>query len=413
VHRNQTNDNNRQTRTRRTKSPSSIALLTTAALAILVILLVTIGLPPLHADTASKYNDVQLFAQTSGSLTYNSFEFTAYNQTGSTVAAYQGPYPAAAFELPSGTYIFTASATAQGQQAGIKCYPMVAQGKDVNGAGGVASSRYVPPYCGGYQATEYGYSEQQVSGPTVLNVTTQNLTAIPPSTITVHVSYANGTAASGASVSANLLGASSFYYMGAAGQQVMYGTTDSNGAATLTAPAGPLQVTAWAWVPVNLPTSQTTVQTTIGGEKVNVTVYWQPTSIGLAGDALIIPPTTSASITLHAQTPSYWATPYGAATGTAVSSSGAVGPSPPPAAGAIPAKVAQQYQSIQGYSETATISAPTRTVTATPAEVTTTPTPQPATSAVSSTVLIAVAAAALVTSALSLSLVALRTRNHV
>jgi len=151
----------------------------------------------------------------------------------------------------------------------------------------------------------------------------------------------------------------------------------------------------------------------IGGEKVNVTVYWQPSSMGLAGDALIIPPTTSASITLHVQTPTYWATPYGAATGTALSSSGAVGPSPPPAAGAIPAKVAQQYQSVQGYSAATTISAPIRTVTATPEAVSTAPTPQPTTSSVSDTILLVVAAAALVTSALSLSLVALRGRHHI
>jgi hypothetical protein len=49
----------------------------------------------------------------------------------------------------------------------------------------------------------------------------------------------------------------------------------------------------------------------VAGEEVNVTVYWQPMYVGLAGSALVVPPDDNASITLHAQQPNYWATPFG------------------------------------------------------------------------------------------------------
>jgi len=71
-------------------------------------------------------------------------------------------------------------------------------------------------------------------------------------------------------------------------------------------------VDAWDWVPVNLPTNQTTTKVDVGGQIVNVTVYWEPTYVGLAASALIIPPTNSVSLTLHYQQPNFWVTPAGA-----------------------------------------------------------------------------------------------------
>src|SRR3989442_1571537 len=122
---------------------------------------------------------------------------------------------------------------------------------------------------------------------------------LPSSNVTITASYLNGTAASGASVSAYIVG--EWYWWGNSNNRlVLWGQTDKTGKVDLIVPSVPVEVSAWAWLPVNLPSHQTTVQTTVGGEKVNVTVYWQPTYVGLAGSALIIPPKTGASITLHA-----------------------------------------------------------------------------------------------------------------
>ena len=88
---------------------------------------------------------------------------------------------------------------------------------------------------------------------------------------------------------------------------VLWNQTGSNGVATLIVPSLPVEVSAWNWIQVNLPSNQTTVQKNIGGEQINVTVYWQPMYVGLAGSAVIIPPQDFAQITLHAeQEPNYW-----------------------------------------------------------------------------------------------------------
>src|ERR1700756_3932516 len=60
----------------------------------------------------STFNNVQIFVKTSSELQY-SYSFSAYNLTGSLIGSYQGSFPAAAFELPSGDYLFTVSAIYQ------------------------------------------------------------------------------------------------------------------------------------------------------------------------------------------------------------------------------------------------------------------------------------------------------------
>jgi disulfide bond formation protein DsbB len=70
-------------------------------------------------------------------------------------------------------------------------------------------------------------------------------------------------------------------------------------------------ITAWKWIPILTGSNGSTVQTTIGGQTVNVTVYWQPTYIGLSGSGLLLPPQNSISITLHYQQPDYWVMPGG------------------------------------------------------------------------------------------------------
>jgi hypothetical protein len=56
---------------------------------------------------------------------------------------------------------------------------------------------------------------------------------------------------------------------------------------------------------------QTALQVVVGGEKANVTAYWQPTYVGLAGLALIVPPAASAPIVMHVKQPDYWVMPHG------------------------------------------------------------------------------------------------------
>jgi hypothetical protein len=90
----------------------------------------------------------------------------------------------------------------------------------------------------------------------------------------------------------------------------IYNNTNAGGSATLVTPNTPILLSVWASLAVELPTNQTTVQRTIAGEAVNVTVYWQPTYVSFAGWALVTPPQTSAKVILHYQQPMYYVTPY-------------------------------------------------------------------------------------------------------
>src|SRR2546425_10520764 len=174
-----------------------------------------------------------------------------------------------------------------------------------------------PPCFRKHPGNEYGYSVQQGAGSKSITISTQPIDKIPTSNVTITARYLNGTAASGASVSAYNVG--EWDWGGNSNNRlVLWGQTDKTGKVDLIVPSVPVEVSAWAWLPVSLPSHQTPVQTTGGGEKGNVTVYWQPTYVGLAGSALIMPPRTGASITLHAQQPNYWATPYGVQTMGAV-----------------------------------------------------------------------------------------------
>ena len=55
----------------------------------------------------------------------------------------------------------------------------------------------------------------------------------------------------------------------------------------------------------------------------NVTVYWEPTYVGLSGSGLLLPPQSSISLVLHQQQPDYWVMPAGVASrGAYVSGAG-------------------------------------------------------------------------------------------
>jgi len=308
-------------------------------LAISLLLLLTSGgatfaQPPAAATT---YNHVQVKVQTANSLNAT-YIGTVYNSSGYMEATFQSRYPVFSFDLPSSTYLFAVTAL---QQSVSRCplYGEYAKG----GAAQAGPAMIYPPCFLSNPAIEYGYSFQQVSGSTSITISTQPIDKIPTSTVTITTSYLNGTAASGASVSAYIVG--EWYWWGNANNRlVLWGQTDKTGRVDLTVPSVPVEVSAWAWLPVNLPSHQTTVQTTVGGEKVNVTVYWQPTYVGLAGSALIMPPKTGASITLHAQQPNYWATPYGVQTMGAVGATSKTMGTIASAEGGIPAQQYSQYQ---------------------------------------------------------------------
>jgi hypothetical protein len=127
--------------------------------------------------------------------------------------------------------------------------------------------------------------------------------------VSVSVSYKNGTAVSDAYVSANVVGAN--WYWGDSSKVTMYAQTAANGIAHLVVPNVPLAVSASKSVQVTLPKSQTTTQVTIGGQVVNVTVYYSPSYVYESAAALLIPPQASLGMVLAAQT-GYPIFPYGA-----------------------------------------------------------------------------------------------------
>ena len=275
------------------------------------------------------YDHIQIFVTTGSQLPY-SYTFTAYNATGSQVATYQGDYPAGAFELPSGEYLFTVSAVYQ--QQGY-CYPCVYSQGSSSGAPSPGSTtsnnstdsgnstKSMPVYRWYAPKSEYGWKEVEVTTSQTININTVNVTQIPTTKVTVHVSFLNGTAASGASVSASIIG--QWYYWWGEGPNVsMWGQTGSDGTVTLTLPVAPAMITAWDWVQVSLPVSKT-VTVNIGGQKINVTEIWGPAYVGLSGSATLIPPEKSVSITLTYQQPTYWAEPLTAKMAPGLSSGGA------------------------------------------------------------------------------------------
>jgi hypothetical protein len=265
--------------------------------------------------SADSFNNVQVFATTTSNQAYN-FQFAAYNLSGSLIASYQTSYPAAAFELPSGGYLFTVSATHY--EYGKYLCPLMGSGAakgapttgpmmPSNGSGtpAVIPACYPP-------SSEYGYATETISGAQTISIHMQNVSTLPTTAVTVKVSYVNGTAAAGASVYASVVG-EWYYWWGEGSSLTMGAQTDSGGVAHLVIPSAPAVVTAWQWVPILTGKNGSTVQVTVGGEKVNVTVYWEPTYVGLSGSGLLLPPQNSISLTLHYQQPDYWVMPMGAA----------------------------------------------------------------------------------------------------
>lgn len=282
------------------------------------------GLPAsgVHATT---FDAVQIFVSTSNNLQYN-YLLSAYNLTGSQVATYQSAFPAAAFELPGGTYLFTVSALREGYPSCPVCMQPASEGGTATGGTGGSSSSGTTalPAILIQSASEYGYAIETLTGPVTLTIQTQNVTQLPTTPVTVKVAFENGTAAAGAEVSASIVG-QDYYWWGPNSSVVMSNQTDSLGITHLVLPQAPAVVTAWDWVPINLPTSNNTAPAMIGGQKINVTVIWQHTYFGLSASAILFPPSNTVNLTLHNQEPQTWVTPLGVATGTANSSGSPAG----------------------------------------------------------------------------------------
>ena len=299
---------------------------------ITVILGLTIlGLSSMSYASAASLNNVQIFVQTKSSLP-DYFMVSAYNMSGFMVASSQSYYPAASFELPNGQYIFTV--TAQQQYYPTYYTPTPVKAEYSNSSGTITSIVARAP------VVEYGYSTIQVASSTSITISTMDVTSPDTNRLAIKVTYANGTAAEGASVYASILGGN---YWGYENNVVMSNVTDADGVSTLIVPQAPVQVYAWSWLPLNVPNGPSSVQVTVGGEKVNITVYWQPTSVGLAGSTIIVPPEAGASISLRAQQPNYWVMSNGVQ-GTTTMRDATTAASEP---GSIPAAVYQQSQGSQ------------------------------------------------------------------
>jgi hypothetical protein len=290
----------------------------TIALLAAAIFVVSMAAAANEASAAPTLDLVQVGLQTSLSYPYQ-YSLTAYNTSGYQVASYQSGFPGAAFQLPAGTYLLTASAYYQNSTSCYNCPLVGGTGSSASSgsAGGAVTATIIKPYG---EVSEYGYSLTKVSGPTSISINLRNASALPLTQLSIHVGYANGTAAAGASVSGYVVGS---YYVYSP-KTTSYGQTGKTGDVTLTMPQAPVEVSAYLSVPIKLPSTKSTVTVNVGGQMINVTVYMQPSAISLNGEALILPPQTSASIVLHYQPNNY---PIVYAGGPTVSGTGAVSPS--------------------------------------------------------------------------------------
>lgn len=250
------------------------------ASAVVFVLLLALLIPAAVAMASAPLDTLQVTIQTPDNIAYQ-YTLTAYNTSGYQVASFSGAYPEAAFGLPAGTYLVTATAYSQRGYC-LQCLmPLSANGTAV-------PIKYQPP--------EYGYAVVKLAGPTQVTIKTANSSQAQTVDVPVHVQYVNGSAASGAYVSAYVVGGNYQYSQG----WVTYGQTGQGGNFTLVVPQAPIQVNAHLSVPIQLPKNVSVITTDVGGQKVNVTVYWQPSSVYLSGETLILPPETGATITLEA-----------------------------------------------------------------------------------------------------------------
>ncbi len=301
---------------KQTQKPKATATILSAS--VITLFLVGLSSPQILAAastacglaTVATLDPVQVSIQTKNLTSVSSYDLVAYNSTGTPVASYTGQYPRVTLDLPSGTYLFAATASGPTPSQQTACCACVQSGAATTStppapkanSGPSTSSAIAYPCYYSNPPLEYGYSLTQVSGSDSLTIATQPPSSIPATDVTISVSFKNGTAVSGAYVSASVVGADLSW--GANSNLSMYAQTAANGVAQLVVPAVPLTVAASESVQVNLTQTQTTVQVDVGGQPVNVTLYYSPNYVYLSASALFLPPQTSLTMVLTAQTQS-------------------------------------------------------------------------------------------------------------
>lgn len=283
----------------------------TTVLSASVFALLFAGLSPLPSLVAGSsnggggpaLNPVQVTVQTKNITNVSSYGLVGYNSTGAPVASYTGQYPSITFDLPAGTYLFAATATGPTPSPAAGCcacaQPGVAASTPAQTKNSSSGPAIVLPCYGGGPPMEYGYSLDKVSGSSALTIATQPTSNIPTSSISVSVDFKNGTAVSGAYVYADVVGAN--WSPGDSSGTTTSNRTGAGGVARLVVPDVPLTVYASDSVQVYLPKSQTTVQVEVGGQLVNVTLYYSPNYVYLSASSLLVPPQTGLSMVLTAQ----------------------------------------------------------------------------------------------------------------
>jgi hypothetical protein len=199
--------------------------------------------------------------------------------SGYSEASTQTHYPTASFELPNNQYIFTVTANNASAPTPV---PLLG-GSSSTGAGTASPSLpiYVAP------AVEYGYAIEQITGSTSITIATKNVNQYPTNILTVKVSYANGTVAQGAYVSASVMGSS--YYWGHEPNEITWATSGSDGIAALMTPTAPLQLDSWLWATAS-GTGCPVPAPGVSGQTVNGSVIATPVYVGLAGSTIVLPP---------------------------------------------------------------------------------------------------------------------------
>lgn len=258
-------------------------------------ILLTSQLPPaFSAASAQNYNILQVSVQpTNSSFTY--YSVTVYNMSGTALTQSSGYFPEFAFQLPSGRYMITALAESQ------YGYPLSLEGKSSNQA---AQPSTLIPF---RMQSEYGYAIVDISSSEGLTIKTYPSYNLSTHTLEVSLSYPDGTPVQDAYVYASVIGAGGWYWWnGGQNKLVMWGQTDTSGRTELVVPTLPLEVTAWVWVPIKMPENITTISVNVAGERINVSVYYQPVSAGFSAVALVMPSQATLSMTLHYQQQNYW-----------------------------------------------------------------------------------------------------------
>ncbi|MEM0118156.1 MAG: hypothetical protein QXV32_06890 [Conexivisphaerales archaeon] len=271
---------------------------------LLPVLASTIAFTKAYTDPSS-LNMLQVQIQPTNS-TVDQFSLYIYNSTGHLVAQSSGSYSIYSFGLPAGKYLITASAGKT-----LWPTPLLYSGSAANmpsfAANSSSATSINSPAMIVYRAyEEYGYALINLNSSTSIVIKTATPTSIPVYKVDVSVSMPDGSPAVNADVYASPVAAGAWWYAVNQSEVKMWGQTDDSGHVTLVIPELPTLITAWLWVPIKLPENVSTVTVKIAGELINVSVYYQPQSVGFTGNSLIIPPVSSTSIVLHYQPQQYW-----------------------------------------------------------------------------------------------------------